>query len=169
VDTLLAKGWGYTAIARRLPDSARLSARNVREHFVRAHLPTEAIVARRLVEASGGSHALVLEMGVEEALVQYVGSAVALRHFNQVMNTGRLRPTMSGALRASKMLADLDQAVRTDERDRLADLLEHRTSSVRSLLGAVKRQMSDTEWSRLVRTMDRDDLLRVWVPEAAGV
>lgn len=164
---MLATGWGFTAIARALPEEAHLSARNVREHLIRSHLPVDAAIARKLVEASGGSHAAVFEMGIERALIRLVGSAVAVQHYHHHLNAGLMRPTLANALRVCKRLAVLEDAVKDDDRLHLIELLEHREESIRSLLGVLKHRVPESEWSDLLRMMDRDDVLRVWVPEAA--
>src|SRR5438874_9791325 len=64
-ERLVIEGVGYTEAARRLPEDAGLSAKTIREHCIRGHIPVDDEIARQLVESTEGRHAAVLAAGVE--------------------------------------------------------------------------------------------------------
>lgn len=163
IDRLVAEGIGYTEIARRVSD-AELRPHHIREHAVRDHAGVRGEVTRRLVQATGVDGSAAMELGVIGA-IEKLGEAVAVvRAADARIGTGRTTPTVAQALRSARHLAEYDLAF--GEARRLESLIDHVESALLSVLELVRDEVPPPSWSAILRAMDQDRELRLYLPPA---
>jgi hypothetical protein len=90
----LVVGGSSLAQASRSHSAAGLSARNVREHIRRGHLPIEHEVVRRLVEQQVKDHIALVESGVSAKLAVIVLAQTTIRSGNERLTSGVLAATL---------------------------------------------------------------------------
>lgn len=109
IEDALIAGYGYAAIARSLPEDARINARNINVHRRQGHLPLNLAVRTELIAER------VREAGerIEEAAVSVVDQVllartVVQRTFERIA-AGEIEPDISDGLAAAKLLVQVGQ------------------------------------------------------------
>jgi len=120
IETAFVRGLTPTTIVRSLPSDAHLSARNLREHFLRQHLPLDNAVVARLVEEERRRQGDVVRTGAES-----VTRALGLSHLvrdevQRKLEAGELAATVKDGLAAEALIAKFEMATRTSiDEDRM--------------------------------------------------
>lgn len=106
VENAILRGFGYAAVARHLPEQAKLTAENVRDHVTNGHMPIEETVRRALLEQRAE------EVGYDEArqtIVDQIGFArVGLQRVFEQMSSGKLEPDISHGIAFARLLQDAE-------------------------------------------------------------
>jgi hypothetical protein len=159
---LLVGGSSFAEASRSL-SAAGLSARNVREHFRRGHLPIEHEVVRRLVEQQVKDHIALVESGVSASLAVIVLAQTTIRSVNERLMSGELEPTISEGIRMARLLAGYDDALRKEHRTEKQLRQSHEGFAV--LFSIVKSMMSKTMWVDFLDAAHDDERLRAYLPQ----
>jgi hypothetical protein len=159
---MVAIGYGFTRTVKALPQGSDLTPKVLREHIARGHSASLQAVAKRLVDRAGGDPARVLEQGVEAAVLRLADAVGVVAAADGRLLSHQLKPTMAQALRATRLLIALESAVR--EERRLEERLAESYSLIDRALRLVRQTVPPETWSRVLREVDKDTDLRLFVP-----
>jgi hypothetical protein len=162
----LVVGGSSFAEASRSYSAAGLSARNVREHIRRGHLPIEHEVVRRLVEQEVKEHIALVESGVSAKLAVIVLAQTTIRSVNERLMSGELEPTISEGIRMASLLASYDRAVWKEHRTEKQLRQSHEGFAV--LFSIAKSMMSTEMWADFLNASHEDERLSTYVPPPAS-
>jgi hypothetical protein len=162
---LLVGGSSFAQAIRTHPD-AGLSARNVREHIRRGHLPIEHELVRRLVEQEVKEHIALVESGVSAKLAVIVLAQTTIRSVNERLMSGELEPTISEGIRMARLLAGYDDALRKEHRTEMQLRQSHEGFAV--MFSIAKSMMSTTMWTDFLNASHEDERLSAYVPPPAS-
>jgi hypothetical protein len=162
----LVVGGSSFAEASRSLSAAGLSARNVREHIRRGHLPIEHEVVKRLVEQQVEEHVALVESGVSAKLASISLAQTIIRSVSEKLASGELEPTISEGIRMARLLAGYDEAVRKEHRTEEQLRQSHEGFAV--LFSIVKSMMSTKMWTDFLNASHEDERLSAYVPPPAS-
>jgi len=166
VELSIAEGKSYSEVARGLPDGAKLTAKNIREHCRRGHLAVQREVIRRTIEAAGVDQADMLETGASLYIRALATASAVVEEVSRRIALNEIELSFSEGLKAARLLADFDESARRDRN--LEGLIHEAHRSIEAILGIIKELMEPGQWSELLRTMERDTLLSPFIPRPAS-
>lgn len=109
IEQKLLRGYGYTAIARSLPDDAGISMSSIRNHVHNGHLPLDESVKRAAVEARAQELGRDIE-NYEQSLVDHITFAkVGIQKAFQKMADGEEEVTIQDGIAFANLLAKVEQ------------------------------------------------------------
>lgn len=159
----LVIGGSSFAEASRSYSAAGLSARNVREHIRRGHLPIEHEVVKRLVEQQVKEHIALVESGVSAKLGTIALAHTIIRSVSERLMSGELVPTISEGVRMASLLAGYDDALRKENRTEEQLRRSHEGFAV--LFSIAKSMMSTTMWTDFLNAAHDDGRLLAYLPQ----
>ena len=113
IETAFVKGYTPTTIVRHLPADANLTARNLRDHFVRQHLPLDDAVVARLVEEERQHRDEVVKAGADSAIRTLGLSYLVRDEVEQRLKAGDLSVSVKDGLAAEALITRYEMATRT--------------------------------------------------------
>lgn len=164
VECLLAEGTSYAHAARTLPADAGLSAKNLREHARRGHVPVQSEVIRRVIERAGTERAEVLENGVAKKIRSLALASAVLEDVHRRLHAGELELTFQDGVRAAQLLMEFEAAV--GEGRKVQQLLQQSHRAIAGVLRLAKAHMAPDDWSSFLKAMEDDARLRPFRPLA---
>lgn len=109
IENALLKSYGYTAIAKSLPEDAGLNARNIMDHFNAGHLPIDESVRRVMIEEDARERGLDIE-GFESTLANHITFAkLGVQKVMQKMMEGELNPDISDGIAFASLLMKIEE------------------------------------------------------------
>ena len=173
VEVAVVGGASASEAVQHLPEDARLTARNVREHLRRGHLPVEHEVVARMIEQEARARADLIETGATDRCQALAMATVVVEMVTAGLMEGELEPTIRDGIQMARLLVRHDEAVRQDRRlidqrrredQKMVEQLHRSGEALTAVLVLVKRLMAPAAWSALLVAMHGDDLLRPWIP-----
>lgn len=113
IENSFVRGYTPTTIVRHLPPDANLSARNLREHFVRQHLPLDDAVVARLVEEERQHRDDVVNTGADSAIRALGLSFLVRDEVQRRLEAGELSVSVKDGLAAEALITRYEMATRT--------------------------------------------------------
>lgn len=113
IENAFVKGYTPTTIVRHLPADASLTARNLREHFVRQHLPLDDAVVARLVEEERQHRDDVVKTGTDSAMRTLGLSYLVRDEVERRLEAGELSVSVKDGLAAEALITRYEMATRT--------------------------------------------------------
>jgi hypothetical protein len=162
VEIRLVGGASCSEAVQGLPDDARLTSRNVREHLKRGHLPIEHEVVARLIEQEKKERTRQVEAGVAVRVQSLAMASTIIELVTARLLAGELDVTFRDGIRAAQLLMRYDEAVLRDKN--LADLLRRSGEAMTAVLTLAKTHMTPAGWSEFLIAMEADDRLRPHIP-----
>jgi hypothetical protein len=108
VETEVVQGRPWSAILRDLPGESGLSARGIRNHFVRGHLPIEEETVARLVQRQAEERGHVVAAGADSMVGHVDFASSVLGRVSHLLLTGQATPTIRDGLAAAALMAKLE-------------------------------------------------------------
>lgn len=161
VEEELAAGRPYTAIARGLPEDARLSAQNVSSHYHGGHLPFDVEVHRRILERRAEKVGRSIEEGVESLVDEVSLAEVVVQRTYERMERGEIEPDVADGIRAARLLAAVGQE--GDTGDKAAW-----TEAFMVYFAAARRIMSAEQFAEFGAVLAANPILRALRTRAEG-
>jgi hypothetical protein len=113
IEAAFVKGYTPKTIVRSLPDDANLTQRNIREHFLRQHLPLDDAVVARLVEEECQHRDEVVSTGADSAMRTLGLSFLVRDEVERRLEAGELAVSVKDGLAAEALITRYEMATRT--------------------------------------------------------
>jgi hypothetical protein len=160
-ELLVVTGVGYTRTVRALPADPGMTPKSLREHILRGHAAGLQAVARSAIACASGKPENVLARGIEATIVQLAEAVEVVQATDRLLESGRLRPTLGQALKATKLLISLEAIVRAERC--LEERLEESHALTARALRLVRGTVPSEVWSDVLRAVECDRDLRLFV------
>ena len=154
VESHLAAGRTYKAIAAILPPDADLSPRNARDHYANGHLDLDAPAVQR---ASRQQEQELL--AVREPLVQAKAAHLSFAHavlgrVAQRLDSGEVQPEIRDGIAAARLLAQTEEAAGQQAK------IDDYVTAMGALIDTVREHVSDETFTKIGRALARDPIIR---------
>lgn len=114
VENALLKSYSYVSIERALPEDAKISWKNIRNHYKNGHMPIEESMKRALIESDAQDRGLDVE-AYEQALANHVTLAkLGVQKTMDRMMSGEIKPDISDGIAFARLLAQVESQAGTD-------------------------------------------------------
>lgn len=104
IENEIVAGRVYAQIARSLPESAGINARNIGDHFRNGHMPLEVEESRRVLEHRARERGKDIEAGADSLVDGLVLAEAVVRKGYEALQRGDLQPDMKDVLAAARLL-----------------------------------------------------------------
>jgi hypothetical protein len=104
IEQEIIAGRTYKTIEMALPDDADLSSANIRAHYTNGHLPLDAEVSRRLLDARAAARGLDIERTADSLVDGAALAEITIQKTYEAVARGEVKPTLAEALNAAKFL-----------------------------------------------------------------
>jgi hypothetical protein len=158
----LIQGLPPRSIVYQLTEPSDVSARNIREHRRRGHVPVDhdAIEQMQADFRSGPTAQLAFDATVEQAATEHIARVVLALVYERLA-TREITPTLKDGLRAARVLANAERGLqRLKEAKKEGERIEaHRMLAIDHLLTLVREIGGADLYCALLTTASNDETL----------
>ena len=109
IERAIVDGAGYEATVRKFSD-AGITARGIKRHFLRQHLPLMAVAVRELQDRNEQRRSDLVATGAKEVRAYLEQCRVIVGKVSGKVLLGEVEPTLADGIKAARLLQKADQS-----------------------------------------------------------